>query len=73
MSNRWGPLLNTQPSTPPVKPKVTQHKLDDLKKGDSCPECQKGKLYKYEPATLLRITGQSPFRPRATRYGAATL
>lgn len=54
---------NTQPSTPPVKPKVTQHKLDDLKKGDSCPECQKGKLYKYEPATLLRITGQSPFVP----------
>jgi hypothetical protein len=28
-----------------------------------CPECEKGKLYKYEPATFLRITGQSPFVP----------
>ncbi|NMS31254.1 hypothetical protein HKB24_01285, partial [Vibrio parahaemolyticus] len=25
------------------------------------PDCHQGKLYKYEPATLLRITGQSPF------------
>jgi hypothetical protein len=53
---------NTKPNAP-VKPKVTQHKLDGLNKGDLCPECQKGKLYKYEPATLLRITGQSPFVP----------
>lgn len=52
----------TKPNTQ-VKPKVTQHKLDDLSKGDRCPECQQGKLYKYEPATLLRITGQSPFVP----------
>lgn len=47
----------------PVKPKVTQHKLDGLSKGDLCPECQQGKLYKYEPATMLRISGQSPFVP----------
>lgn len=47
----------------PVKPTVTVHKLDHLNKGDLCPECQQGKLYKYEPATLLRITGQSPFVP----------
>ena len=46
-----------------VKPKVTQHKLEEVKKGDTCPECQQGKLYKYEPATLLRITGQTPFVP----------
>ncbi|WP_447064944.1 IS66 family transposase [Vibrio alginolyticus] len=50
----------TQPDVP-VKTKVTQHKLTDLRKGDACPECHQGKLYKYEPATLLRITGQSPF------------
>lgn len=55
-------LKNNTPGTP-VKPKVTQHKLADLSKGDLCPECQQGKLYKYEPATLLRITGQSPFVP----------
>ena len=53
---------STKPNTS-VKPKVTQHKLDNLNKGDLCPECQKGKLYKYEPATLLRITGQNPFVP----------
>lgn len=47
----------------PVKPKVCQHRLDDLSMGELCPECQQGKLYQYEPATLLRITGQSPFVP----------
>ncbi len=54
---------NSKPKTDAVKPKVTQHSLDDLKKGDTCPDCQQGKLYKYDPATLLRITGQSPFVP----------
>ncbi|AJR08802.1 hypothetical protein H744_2c2138 [Photobacterium gaetbulicola Gung47] len=29
----------TKPNTQ-VKPKITQHKLDDLSKGDRCPECQ---------------------------------
>lgn len=53
---------NTKPGAP-VKPKVTQHKLDGLSKSDLCPECQQGKLYKYEPATMLRISGQSPFVP----------
>ncbi len=53
---------NTKPGAS-VKPKVTQHKLDGLSKGDLCPECQQGKLYKYEPATMLRISGQSPFVP----------
>ena len=43
-------------------PKV-HHSLDDLKKGDICPACQQGKLYKYEPAQLLRITGHTPFTP----------
>lgn len=54
---------NSKPKTDAVKPKVAQHSLDDLKKGDTCPDCQQGKLYKYDPATLLRITGQSPFVP----------
>lgn len=43
------------------KPRIEHHKLDELKKGDTCPECEKGKLYKYEPARLLRISGHSPF------------
>ncbi|MCW8336809.1 hypothetical protein MD483_23720, partial [Vibrio sp. DBSS07] len=49
---------NNKPKPPLVKPKVTHHSLDNLKKGETCPECQQGKLYKYDPATLLRITGQ---------------
>ena len=54
---------NSQSRTAPVKPKVTHHSLTNLKKGDTCPECQWGKLYKHDPATLLRITGQSPLVP----------
>jgi len=50
-----------KPVTPPVKPKVIHHSLDNLKKGDSCSACDIGKLFKYEPASLLRITGQSPY------------
>jgi transposase len=46
-----------------VKPEVQHHALEALHKGDPCPECPKGSLYKYEPARLLRITGQSPFVP----------
>ena len=54
-----------KPKTPKqkLKPEVKHHSLDELSKGDECPECETGKLYKYEPATLLRITGQSPFVP----------
>jgi hypothetical protein len=52
-----------KPAIDKVKPKVIHHKLDDLSKGDDCPKCDTGKLYKYEPATLLRMTGQSPFTP----------
>ena len=46
-----------------VKPTVVFHDLEDLKKGDTCPECLKGKVYKVEPGNFLRITGQSPFTP----------
>jgi transposase len=47
----------------PVKPKVTVHPLTELSKGDNCPECLTGKVYKTEPGSFLRITGQSPFTP----------
>lgn len=52
-----------RPAGNKVKPEVKHHRLNALNKGDTCPECDTGKLYKYEPATLLRITGQSPFIP----------
>lgn len=47
----------------PVKPTVVIHPLKDINKGDNCPECLSGKIYKTEPGSFLRITGQSPFTP----------
>jgi hypothetical protein len=40
--------------------KTCHHKLEGLVKGQLCPECEKGKLYKYEPSITVRISGQSP-------------
>lgn len=47
----------------PVKPTVIVHPLTEMSKGDTCAECLTGKVYKTEPDSLLRITGQSPFKP----------
>jgi transposase len=47
--------------TPKIKPTITHHKIESLSKGDSCPECTIGKVYKYTPASLLRITGHSAY------------
>ena len=58
--------LKTEPAKKIVKkvqPKIEKHALEAFNKGDECPLCLRGKLYKYDPATLLRITGQSPFVP----------
>ena len=40
---------------PAQTPAVIHHPLDGLKKGDDCPACGIGKVYKYEPARLLRF------------------
>lgn len=53
---------NTDSPVAKTKPTVVHHQQKDLVKGNKCPECDSGKLYKYEPATLLRIVGQSPFQ-----------
>jgi len=45
---------------PEIEHKVCHHKLEGLVKGDICPKCGKGKLYKYEPAVTVRISGNSP-------------
>ena len=39
------------------------HAHQSLQKGQRCPECESGTLYKYEPAQLLRITGHTPYTP----------
>jgi hypothetical protein len=44
-----------------LPPTTVHHPLDCLKKGQACPACLSGKLYKYEPAQLLRVSGHSPF------------
>ena len=40
---------------------VEHHKAVDYEKGQCCPDCKIGKLYKYEPGQLLRITGHAPY------------
>ena len=35
--------------------------MEGLNKGDACPGCRAGIVYKYHPATLLRIVGHAPF------------
>ncbi len=47
--------------TPKIKPTVHHHKISELSKGDNCPECTTGRVYKYTPASLLRITAHSPY------------
>ncbi len=51
-----------KPKNPPtpIPPKVCHHKLDGLEKGQICPECEQGRVYKTEPASFIRITGQAP-------------
>jgi len=38
------------------------HQLEGLEKGQRCPECERGTLYKYDPALVLRISGQTPLK-----------
>lgn len=47
----------------PVKnlaPTICHHHIQGLEKGQVCPECEKGRLYKHEPASFIRIVGQPP-------------
>jgi len=44
----------------PIQPKICHHKLTGLEKGQTCPKCEQGRVYKTEPASFIRITGQTP-------------
>lgn len=46
--------------TEPVVHERCHHAIEGVKKGDPCPECARGKLYKYDPAVVLRVRGQAP-------------
>ena len=48
----------------PVKAEVVHHKLEEFSRGDHCPECSSGKLYKFEPASFVRVTRESPFKTK---------
>lgn len=52
-----------KPPTAALKPRIEHHPLTTLSKGDLCPECNIGKLYKYDPASFMRVEGHSPFTP----------
>lgn len=46
----------------PKKPApVVVHKIEEYQRGQQCPECKIGKLYKHDPGSLLRITGHAPY------------
>jgi len=59
-SGKKGDGKPKKPRKPPKPVTTHKHALDGLGKGDPCPACPSGKLYKYTPATLLRIVGNEP-------------
>ncbi|WP_236994640.1 IS66 family transposase [Granulosicoccus antarcticus] len=44
-----------------MEPENVRHSFDSMSKGDQCPDCPRGKVYKYEPAVMVRVTGQAPY------------
>ena len=52
---------NNNTKREPKKPLVVHHKMTVYHGGQVCPGCERGKLYKYEPGNLLRITGHAPY------------
>ena len=42
-------------------PPVVHHPMIEYSKGQCCPDCGRGKLYKHEPGNLLRVTGHLPY------------
>ena len=53
---------DTRKRTKKLPPKKVIHPLVSPQKGERCADCGQGKLYKYEPAQLLRITGHPPLQ-----------
>jgi len=49
---------NKQASKPP---RLVHHAMTEHQRGEVCSACKKGKLYKFEPGILLRVTGHARF------------
>lgn len=50
---------------------AAHHEHTSLFVGDGCPECERGRVYKYRPDEFTTVTGQSPLV--ATRHTVDTL
>ena len=50
-----------KPKPPHEPPVVVYHKITDYQRGQCCPGCEVGKLYKQEPSKFLRVTGHARF------------
>lgn len=57
------PKNKPKPKAEKITPTVVMHSLSHYKKGQACPDCDVGTLRKVEPATFIRIKGQTPFTP----------
>lgn len=44
-----------------MKPRAVHHRMCGIGKGDTCPGCHLGKVYKHTPGQFLRIVGHAPF------------
>src|SRR6185437_13531813 len=42
--------------SPSQSPKLIHHAITEYQRGQVCPACKIGKLYKFEPSTFLRVT-----------------
>lgn len=54
-----------KPPTPPAETVIHErctHRIEGLAKGDRCPECAQGTVYKYAPASFVRFSGQAPLK-----------
>ena len=59
--NNKKPKAKRKPKSPKTEPTIVHHKMTELHKGETCPECHRGTLCKHEFGKLLRITGHSPY------------
>ena len=50
-----------KPPVAPPKPSVHHHPIDGLERGQLCPGCAHGRLYKYAPSEFTRIVGHPPY------------